>query len=79
MPYPQIIKEVNGFLKKFMIIYPENESLAIFKKLFNKYRPKGNKVYDIEIASIMLANKIKKIATFNKTDFADIKEVEIIS
>ena len=46
--------------------------------LIQKYLPKGNQVYDIEIASMMLANDIKRIATVNTKDFINVTEIEIV-
>ncbi len=58
-------------------LYPNQTSLQQFELLLKKYRPKGNRVFDVEIVSVMLANNIEKIATFNIDDFKSISEVEI--
>ena len=50
----------------------------IFIQLFEKYFPAGNRVHDIEIASIALAGKIKSIATFNTKDFHQIDEIKLL-
>ena len=76
--YSDIEKELNNLLNSFMILYPNEYSLNIFNSLIHKYKPSGNRVYDIEIVSIMLAYNINKIATVNTSDFKDIDEVEII-
>ncbi|MDX2306023.1 MAG: type II toxin-antitoxin system VapC family toxin [Microscillaceae bacterium] len=47
------------------ILFPSGASLAIFRVLLEKYQPKGNRIYDLEIVSIMIAQGLKKIATFN--------------
>jgi len=47
------------------ILKPTDRSLDVFETLIKKYKPRGNRVYDIEIVSIMLANEIKKVATAN--------------
>ena len=47
-------------------------------KLFKKYFPAGNRVHDIEIASIALSGKIKSIATFNIKDFHPIDEIKLL-
>ncbi len=60
------------------LIYPNKESFNQFLKIIKKYNIKGNQVYDMEIASIMLANNINTIATFNHKDFAEIDEIEIL-
>ena len=60
------------------ILKPNNQSLMHFEKLIQKYQPKGNQVYDIEIVSMMLANGLKTIATANIGDFKNINEIELI-
>jgi len=60
------------------ILYPDHESTNVFKELCTKYKPIGNQVFDIEIVSIMLANRLKVIATFNNKDFKNLREVQIL-
>jgi len=62
----------------FTILTPCDNSLIKFESLIKKYNPRGNRVYDIEIVSIMLANGLKIIATANIVDFEGIDEIEII-
>lgn len=61
------------------ILFPTSESLEVFEKLIKKYKPIGNRVFDIEIVSIMLSYNIKRLATINKKDFIDIEEIAIIN
>lgn len=63
---------------KASILFPNQNSLSIFEKLLLKYEPKGNQVYDIEIVSIMIDNNIIKIASFNRKDFINITEVQLL-
>ena len=39
----------------------------------------GTKVYDLEIVSIMLANNINEIETFNFKDFEKFSEITILT
>nr|NQU89181.1 PIN domain-containing protein [Bacteroidota bacterium] len=64
--------------ENFTILKPDALSLLKFEFLLKKYQPKGNRVYDIEIVSIMLANELKNIVTANITDFKNVTEVELI-
>lgn len=61
------------------LLYINKSSIEIFKKFVVKYKPVGNKIFDIEIASIMLSNEIDTIGTLNKSDFENISEIRIIS
>jgi len=67
----------NDIKKNVEILYPDKNSLEIFEKLIDKYKSAGNRVYDIEIVSIMLANGVKTLATLNTKDFDQIEEIEL--
>ena len=70
----EIIEEI---LQGIEIVYPTQESMAIFLDLMNRYQPKGLKVHDFEIISIGLAHGIRDIATFNTKDFKSVKEISL--
>ena len=59
------------------ILFPNANSLAIFERLLQKYQPKGNRVFDLEIVSIAVANQVPEIATVNVKDFAGIAEIAV--
>jgi len=60
------------------ILYPNDETLKTFEQLNEKYQPKGNRVYDVEIVSVLKTNDENKIATVNVDDFKNISEIELI-
>lgn len=68
-------KELKSFVT---ILHSNTESLITFEKLNEKYQPKGNRVYDVEIVSVFLTNDILKIASINTNDFKFISEIELI-
>lgn len=74
-------KVIWGFFKSIKenieILYPNHKSFQIFEKLINRHKPAANHVYDVEIISIMLANGIKEVATFNDKDFTIVEEINI--
>lgn len=76
--YNIIDKELQNLLNDFSILYPDTNSMKIFQRLIMKYKPKGNRVYDFEIISIMQAYGIKSIASINEYDFKNVKEINII-
>lgn len=76
--YDVIQNELPKLINELNILFPDYESTNHFEGLIQKYKPKGNQVYDIEIVSVMLANNIKKIATINKGDYKNITEIELI-
>ena len=66
------------FSRQSVFVQDFQVGLNIFKKLCTKHKPHRNQVFDIEIASIMLANEINTIATFNHKDFKDVNEISIL-
>lgn len=60
------------------ILYPTEDSLKTFEQLNEKHQPKGNRVYDVEIVSVLTTNNVNKIATVNLDDFKNISEIELI-
>jgi len=61
------------------ILFPDINSLAVFENLLQKYQPKGNRVFDLEIVSVAVANQIPEIATVNLKDFSGITEITVRS
>jgi len=70
----EIIEEI---IQGVEIVYPTQESMAIFLDLMNRHQPKGLKVHDFEIISIGLAHGVHEVATFNTKDFKSIKEISL--
>lgn len=60
------------------MIFPNADSLAIFEKMVFKYKPKGNRVYDLEIASVAASYNMDFLASFNTDDFERIDEVKLL-
>ncbi len=76
--YDIIENELPSILSQFKSIYPNRKSIGIFQRLIKKYKPVGNRVFDIEIVSVMLSKRIRKLFTFNVRDFEGIDEIELI-
>ncbi len=68
----------NEIKNNVSILYLNEETLKTFEQLNEKYQPKGNRVYDVEIVSVLKTNDINKIATVNVDDFKNISEIELI-
>ncbi len=61
------------------LLYPDNRSFEKFIQIISEKNIKGNKVYDMEIASISIVNRLDAIATFNHKDFKIINEISILN
>ena len=71
--------DIREFMNYFIVLYPNPVSYQRLEELILRYEPKGLLIHDFEIAAIALASGITKVATFNKSDFQMIKEIEIIT
>ncbi len=60
------------------LLYPDSKSFEKFKQIISDNNIIGNKVYDMEIASIIITNKLDAIATFNHKDFKNLSEITIL-
>ena len=73
-----VLEIVEEIIQGIDIVYPTQESMAIFLDLMKRYQPKGLKVHDFEIISIGLANGLHEVATFNAKDFKSVKEISLL-
>ncbi len=75
--------KMNGFYNEIKqnvtILYPNTKSLQTFEMLNEKYQPSGNRVFDLEIASVLITHDIGKLATKNIDDFKRIIEISLVN
>lgn len=57
------------------LVFPNLISLGYFEQLIQKYQPRGNRVFDLEIVSVAMGHDIPEIATANLNDFQGIDEI----
>jgi len=76
-PFPKAFQFYQSMLRNATVLFPDPASLAVFEKLLQKYQPKGNRVFDLEIVSIAVANQVSEIATVNIKDFAGVSEITV--
>jgi predicted nucleic acid-binding protein len=76
-PYVDIFLFYEDIKINATILCPDKKSLQILEMLLKKYQPRGNRVFDIEIVSIALANGLNTIATINEKDFNSITEINL--
>lgn len=70
----QLLEDISN---NIVILYPSAVSLQIFGSLFKKYAPRGNRVFDLEVAAVMLANGVLDIATINTSDFTHLDGIRL--
>ena len=69
---------IDDIIQGIDVIYPNQDSLAIFLEFMGRYKPSGLKVHDFEIISIGLAAGIHQVARFNQKDFKVVKEISLL-
>jgi predicted nucleic acid-binding protein len=62
----------------FGLLYETEESYKIWKKLVLEYRVHGVKIHDTRLVSVMKANEVTHILTFNAGDFTRYPGIEAI-
>jgi len=78
IPLAQALLFYRSLCQNAKILFPNEASLIIFEQLIEKYQPKGNRVFDIEIISVALAHGVSDIVTVNLKDFDAIKGISIV-
>ncbi|MEK6783609.1 MAG: type II toxin-antitoxin system VapC family toxin [Bacteroidota bacterium] len=73
------LADLDEFSANFTVLFPNELSLDILKKLIKVHSPKGLVIHDFEIVAISLANDITRIATVNADDFKNIERIEVVS
>ncbi len=75
-PQADIEQVLSDILSNVKVLYPSDSSFRIFEGLFKTYTPRGNKVFDLEIASVLLEHGTLQLATFNTSDFQHIPGIQ---
>jgi hypothetical protein len=73
-----VLEILDDIIQGFEVLYPSQDSLAIFLELMDRYQPRGLKVHDFEIISIGLADNLHRLVTFNAQDFNNVKEISLV-
>lgn len=68
-----------SFCENAQILFPNLNSLIVFEDMLQKYQPRGNRVFDLEIAALAIAHEMDEIRTVNTKDFADVTEIAVRS
>ena len=62
----------------FEIVSETLASYTLWKSLLVAQRIRGVQVHDARLASVMIANGIRRIVTFNASDFARFSDIEAV-
>ncbi len=76
-PLAKVFSFYQSIQSNVKLLFPDANSLSIFEALLQKYQPKGNKVFDLEIVSIAINNQVSEISTVNVKDFSNISEIDV--
>lgn len=78
-PFDKIFRFYQDIRRNTTLLFPTDTSLNILEELLKKYQPRGNRIYDMGIVSIALANGIPEIRTVNVKDFSGVTEISVAS
>jgi len=74
----EILIKVSEFQNIFDILYDTNQSIEILKQLISRYKISGHKIHDANIAATVIANQIDFLWTFNRKDFKQFNEINLL-
>jgi predicted nucleic acid-binding protein len=69
-------RRLQFFERSFVALYESRRSYDLWRALLLKYGIQGTQVHDARLVSVMLANQIQQILTFNTKDFQRFTEIE---
>lgn len=73
------LKYAKSISRSIRVLFPDHLSMELLFEMSSRYKYRGIKVHDLEIAAIALSNEVYEIATQNSTDFKKIKELNVLS
>jgi predicted nucleic acid-binding protein len=79
MQIKDCLKALAGISESAHILYPDQQTYYLVLELIEKYKLKGNRIFDAYLVAIMLSYGIKQIATDNERDFKIYKGIEVIN
>ena len=73
--------EIEGYLQSQNIhkIYQNADLMPKLLELINRYPPKRQQIFDLQLIATMLVNDITRIYTFNVKHFEPYQEIEVIA
>jgi len=71
-------RRLTFFERSFVPLFESPDSHEAWRILLLKHRVQGTQVHDARLVSVMLANRIPRILTFNTKDFQRFEEIEPI-
>jgi len=71
--------QLEAFLSHMIVFYDSAEVTHLLRKLVVDYQITGKKIHDARIAATMISAGVRKIYSFNSTDFKRFADIEAIS
>jgi predicted nucleic acid-binding protein len=75
----EALEDIVDFMASCSVLYPNEKSMQLMMSMIAQYQPAGLYIHDVEIAAIALAYGIKRIVTYNQSDFQILKEMEVVT
>jgi len=78
LSFEETDRRLQFFESSLAPLYESEMSYTVWRKLLLGYKVQGVQVHDARLVSVMLANQIHRILTFNTKDFERFDEIEPI-
>jgi len=66
------------YAQNILMIYPGPGIMEAILDLLKRYGVTKQKIFDLQLVATMLINNVTHIYTFNKDDFSQFKEIEVL-
>jgi predicted nucleic acid-binding protein len=77
IPFTDSFNYYQNLKQNCQILTHNAQSIILFETLLQKYQPRGNRIFDLEIVAIAIGNNISDLATINERDFVSITEINL--
>jgi len=73
----EALDEIAVYHRTFPLLVPGDAALDRLQTLIERYDIQGQDVFDAFILATMLSHDVRRICTFNRSDFERFREVEV--
>jgi len=74
-------KEIEKYFysKHIVKIFPEPEVMEKMFNLLTRYKVAAQEIFDLRLVATMISNNVSRLYTYNTEDFAQYKEIEVVT
>jgi predicted nucleic acid-binding protein len=79
LTFKQAAGKMKEFLSRFTLVSEKKSTIHTLITLIEKYSISRQQIHDLNIVATMIDNDISNLLTYNKKDFAQIREINLSS